>query len=193
DNGNNLLFKEGDLQEPLTSAVFRELLRSPEPEVQALAERLLRLAQGGGRDVPPLETLADEVQTSAYSRPEFPPASRRARSKPTGGARSPSARRPSRRPPSRPCRRARRTGPSASWWRRSRPARRARTTTISSWWWTRTRTCICRRWRSRRRWQSHRPCPWPPAAARGVGAAPDPGVRHRRPEPGDVPPGGVDA
>ncbi len=61
DTGDNLLFKERDFQEPATSGLFRELWKSDDPGLRALAGRLLLLAQAGGREIPLLETLLAEA------------------------------------------------------------------------------------------------------------------------------------
>jgi hypothetical protein len=61
DNGDNLLFKERDFQEPTTSSLFRELCKTDEPGLRALAGRLLLVAQGSGREVPLLESLVAEA------------------------------------------------------------------------------------------------------------------------------------
>jgi hypothetical protein len=67
DSGDNLLFKEKDFQDPANSALFRELWRLPDPEVRALGGRLLRAAQGNGREVPLLEWLAADARTAGAS------------------------------------------------------------------------------------------------------------------------------
>jgi hypothetical protein len=74
DSGDNLLFKERDLQEPATSGLFRELWRFPDPTVSALGGRLLLAAQGKAEAVPSLEDLLAATETGLGSTPEEVPA-----------------------------------------------------------------------------------------------------------------------
>jgi hypothetical protein len=60
DNGDNLLFREADLAEPANSSLFRELLRSPDGNVSALAGRLLLAAKGDICDVPLLSEVVND-------------------------------------------------------------------------------------------------------------------------------------
>ncbi len=73
DGGDNLLFRERDFQEPSTSAVFRELWRSHDSSVRALAGRLLLAAQGGYRQVPSLKQLVAENDSAPPQAVDEPP------------------------------------------------------------------------------------------------------------------------
>jgi hypothetical protein len=57
DIGCNLLFREGDFQEPATSAVFHELWRMNDEPTRALAGHLILASQGPLAAVPRLEEL----------------------------------------------------------------------------------------------------------------------------------------
>jgi hypothetical protein len=60
DNGDNLLFKEGDLRAPAASALFDELRRLPDMQVQALVGRLHCACEGRLEDTPYLGDLVPE-------------------------------------------------------------------------------------------------------------------------------------
>ena len=62
DQGNNLLFREADLQQPATSAVLRELWRSPNGLVRDLAGNVILALQGDVEKVRALEPLVDAIR-----------------------------------------------------------------------------------------------------------------------------------
>jgi hypothetical protein len=64
DRAGNLLFRAPDLQEPATSAVFRDLWRSQHGRVRDLAGYLILAAQNDVEKVPALEPLVDKVQSA---------------------------------------------------------------------------------------------------------------------------------
>src|SRR5262245_40832246 len=57
DNGDNLLFKSSDFSDPSQSKLLQELWGLPDPEVQALAGRLVLASQGALGQVPFLPDL----------------------------------------------------------------------------------------------------------------------------------------
>src|SRR5205823_2591330 len=61
-NGENLLFRHSDFQEPATSPLLRELWQSDSGTVRALAGQLILSSQGEINAVPPLELVADKVR-----------------------------------------------------------------------------------------------------------------------------------
>lgn len=60
DNGDNLLFREADLKEPGSAAIFHELWKNNDPAIQALSGRLFLACQSSFDIVPTL----DDVQTN---------------------------------------------------------------------------------------------------------------------------------
>jgi hypothetical protein len=60
DNGDNLLFRRDDFEQPGISALFQELWRLEDPEARALAGHLLLAAQGPVGRVPLLEDLVQD-------------------------------------------------------------------------------------------------------------------------------------
>jgi hypothetical protein len=68
DNGENLLFREKDFQQPAASGLFRELWQSDNADVQALTGHLLLAAQGPLAEVP----LLEDVWLSSGAKPLTP-------------------------------------------------------------------------------------------------------------------------
>src|SRR5262249_54991306 len=68
DNGDNLLFKQADLDAPTRSFLFLDLIRSAEPPIVALADRLLTALRGGLASVPLLEEAMPEARRAVVSR-----------------------------------------------------------------------------------------------------------------------------
>ncbi len=73
DNGDNLLFRQADLQAPTESPLFKELLAIPDVQAQALVKELYRACQGPLAKVPLLTDLMPEEKpagkvTTAVSR-----------------------------------------------------------------------------------------------------------------------------
>jgi hypothetical protein len=62
DNGENLLFRHSDFQEPATSPLLRELWQSDSTTVRALAGQLILASQASVAAVPPLELIADKIR-----------------------------------------------------------------------------------------------------------------------------------
>jgi hypothetical protein len=74
DNGENLLFKEADFQDPAGSELFAELLASPDRQVWALAARLRDACEGPLAAVPRLSEVVGRMAAAARE-----PAKRHAR------------------------------------------------------------------------------------------------------------------
>jgi hypothetical protein len=68
DNGDNLLFKQADLEAPSRSALFQELQQVNDPELQKLTARLAQAAQLPVQQTP----LLDELVTTAIRRKAVP-------------------------------------------------------------------------------------------------------------------------
>jgi hypothetical protein len=64
DNGDNLLFKEPDLRDPATSALFGELRQTPDPLLRTMVGRLEQACRGKLGDAPLLEELIPEERGS---------------------------------------------------------------------------------------------------------------------------------
>src|SRR5262249_27280275 len=62
DNGDNLLFRQQDLNDPAHSALFEELRRLKDPEVQRLVDVLSHAAQRPLEQTPWLDELVTEKQ-----------------------------------------------------------------------------------------------------------------------------------
>src|SRR5439155_26220633 len=62
DNGDNLLFRQQDLNDPANSALFQELRRLKDPEVQRLVELPSHAAQKPLEQTPWLDDLVAEKQ-----------------------------------------------------------------------------------------------------------------------------------
>jgi hypothetical protein len=73
DNGDNLLFREGDLAAPSQSPLFAELLRLDDPLARALATQLLAAAERPLDQVPLLEELLPERPAAVPPAPAVPP------------------------------------------------------------------------------------------------------------------------
>src|SRR5262249_35667695 len=67
---DNLLFRELDFEEPAGSALFRELWRSTDPTVRALAGQLLLAAQGKLEEVPHLDDVTSSLSAAQEIRVE---------------------------------------------------------------------------------------------------------------------------
>ncbi len=67
DNGDNLLFRQADFEEPGSSALLRELWKHPDPTVRALAGHVALAAQAPLNDVPLLKDLVDDGQVAPLS------------------------------------------------------------------------------------------------------------------------------
>jgi formylglycine-generating enzyme required for sulfatase activity len=74
DNGDNLLFRERDLRSPRDSALFRDLVRLPDPEVRRLADRLSRAVYKPPDQVPLLEELVPYRRPAPAEQPARPAA-----------------------------------------------------------------------------------------------------------------------
>ena len=65
DNGDNLLFRETDLQAPAKSKLFQELRALADPQVKMLVERLEAAAEQKVEDVPAIDELLPEVKPTS--------------------------------------------------------------------------------------------------------------------------------
>jgi formylglycine-generating enzyme required for sulfatase activity len=74
DNGDNLLFKEADLQGPTKSHLFLDLIRSGDALTSELADYLMRALRGGVAAAPLLEDVLPEAQTATAVRASRPAA-----------------------------------------------------------------------------------------------------------------------
>lgn len=70
DNGENLLFRQADLERPQDSELFRELWTLPEPGARSLVGRLALATQGPMHATPLLEELLGQGQIAELSRGE---------------------------------------------------------------------------------------------------------------------------
>jgi formylglycine-generating enzyme required for sulfatase activity/DNA-binding beta-propeller fold protein YncE len=68
DNGDNLLFKEGDFRAPHQSPLFAELLKLPDPEARSVAARLMAAAQKPLEQTPLLEEVFPEKPAPVAAR-----------------------------------------------------------------------------------------------------------------------------
>lgn len=64
DNGDNLLFREADLQAPAKSALFQELLQLPDPKARMLAAELHAALTGDVEHVPGIDEILSENKVS---------------------------------------------------------------------------------------------------------------------------------
>ncbi len=64
DNGDNLLFKEPDLREPLKSYLFLDLTKTDDPAVKPLVDHLIKALRGGLETTPLLEEVMPEARPS---------------------------------------------------------------------------------------------------------------------------------
>ena len=62
DNGDNLLFKEPDLREPLKSHLFLDLTKTDDPAVRPLVDHLIKALRGGLETTPLLEELMPDAK-----------------------------------------------------------------------------------------------------------------------------------
>ncbi|HTU21904.1 MAG TPA: hypothetical protein VMG10_27950 [Gemmataceae bacterium] len=69
DTGDNLLFRQSDLQAPARSPLFQELLAINDPQARELVNTLFRACQGPLDAVPLLTDLLPELQTSVTPKP----------------------------------------------------------------------------------------------------------------------------
>jgi hypothetical protein len=69
DSGDNLLFREADLQSPVKSPLFYELLKLPDAQVRRLVERTLDAARAPMESVPLLDELLPELRADPAPRP----------------------------------------------------------------------------------------------------------------------------
>src|SRR5262249_49289974 len=60
DNGDNLLFRQQDFEQPSASKLFQELLQAKDPAIRALAGHLLLASQALLERVPLLQELVPE-------------------------------------------------------------------------------------------------------------------------------------
>jgi hypothetical protein len=65
DNGDNLLFREADLQAPVKSPLFYELLKLGDPTARRLVDQLLEGLKGGLESVPLLDEAIPELAVTA--------------------------------------------------------------------------------------------------------------------------------
>ncbi len=69
DNGDNLLFKQADLDAPTKSFLFLDLIRSGDPLTGALADRLLKALRGGLASAPLLKEVLPETGVASAPAP----------------------------------------------------------------------------------------------------------------------------
>ena len=73
DNGDNLLFKEPDLREPLKSHLFLDLTKTDDPAVKPLVDHLIKALRGGLETTPLLEELMPDAKGASTPAPPTRP------------------------------------------------------------------------------------------------------------------------
>ena len=69
DNGDNLLFKEPDLREPLKSHLFLDLTKTDDAAMKPLVDHLIKALRGGLEATPLLEELTPDAKAASTPAP----------------------------------------------------------------------------------------------------------------------------
>lgn len=72
DNGDNMLFRETDLQAPTRSSLFLDLFKSGDAMTVSLADQMLKALRGGLESAPLLDDVLPEVPLAVPVRPARP-------------------------------------------------------------------------------------------------------------------------
>ena len=73
DNGDNMLFREQDLQKPGRSALFKELQELPDSQARVLVEELRKALEGRLEDVTAIDDLLSERKPASVRLPASTP------------------------------------------------------------------------------------------------------------------------
>ncbi len=73
DNGDNMLFREQDLQKPERSALFKELQELPDSQARFLVEELRKALKGNLEDVTAIDELLSQRKAASLSVPASTP------------------------------------------------------------------------------------------------------------------------